>query len=174
VKQKQLERILEDRIDISGIAKDMLAVGYEPAKKKITASGERFIDNKNSTITDTKTGLIWIKNPHTDLPKEFKSGMPWQQAIGVCKDLNFAGHKDWRLPTIEELISIIDWEAGAKSNESTINTKFFPDTKTSWYWTITSCPWDAGHARVVNFSFGSVGNWDKDVSNYVRPVRSSQ
>jgi hypothetical protein len=174
MKQKQMEKILEDRIDISGIAKDMPAADYELAKKKIAASGKRFIDNKNGTITDIKTGFIWVKNPHTDLPKEFKSGMPWQQAIDSCKGLNFAGYKDWRLPTAEELISLIDWEAGAKSNEPTINTKFFPDTKTSWYWTITPCPWVAGYARMVDFCNGSVGGGRKDGGNYVRPVHSSQ
>lgn len=174
MKQRQVEKILEDRIDISGIAKDLLAAGYEPAKKRIVKTGVRFIDNKNGTITDNKTGLTWVKNPHTDLPEKFKSGMPWQQAIDACKELDFAGHKDWRLPTAEELISLIDWEAGAKDNEPTIDTKFFPDTKTSWYWTITPCPWSAGLARMVDFSYGYVNYYSLGNGIYVRPVRSSQ
>jgi len=144
------------------------------AKEKVAKTGVRFIDNKNGTITDTKTGLIWVKNPHTDLPGKFKSEMPWQQAIDACKGLDFAGHKDWRLPTVEELISIIDWEAGAKDNEPTINTTFFPDTKPRWYWTITPCPWIADYARVVDFSSGSVDSYSKGGYHYVRPVRSSQ
>jgi len=39
------------------------------AETKLTA---RFVDNKNGTITDIKTGLTWVKNPHTDLPEKFK------------------------------------------------------------------------------------------------------
>ena len=143
-------------------------------KQKAVELAARFIDNKNGTITDTKTGLTWIKNPHTGLPEKFKGEMKWQEAIDACKDLNFSGHKDWRLPTVEELISIIDWEAGAKSGEPTINTKFFPDTKCSWYWTVTPCPWGTGGARIVNFGYGGVNDGSKGYSNYVRPVRSSQ
>ncbi len=143
-------------------------------KKKATSPGERFIDNKDGTITDTKTGLIWVKNPHTDLLEKFKSSMPWQPAIDACKELDFAGHKDWRLPTAEELISIIDWDAGAKDNEPTIDTKFFPDTKTRYYWTITPCPWSVDSARVVYFYNGNVYGGGKGSSYYVRPVRSSQ
>ena len=143
-------------------------------KEKAVKPGARFVDNKIGTIIDTKTGLIWVKNPHIDLPEKFKNEMNWQDAIDACKGLNFAGHKDWRLPTAEELISIIDWEAGAKINEPTINIKFFTDTKCCWYWTITPCPWDTGYARVVGFYYGDVDDSSKDYSNYVRPVRSSQ
>ncbi|MDD1679597.1 MAG: DUF1566 domain-containing protein [Methanomicrobiales archaeon] len=173
MKQKQVERILGERIDIPGIARDLLAAGYVLAKKKAIKNGVRFIDNKNGTITDTKTGLTWIKNPHTDLPKKFKGEMKWQEAIDACKELNFAGHKDWRSPTAEELISIIDWTKGA-GNDPTIDTAFFPDTKPSWYWTITPCPWSADNARIVGFYSGDVHYCDKGIIYYVRPVRSSQ
>jgi hypothetical protein len=176
MKQRQVEKILEDRIDIPGLARDFLAAGFTITKKvtKLQPSGVRFTDNKDGTITDTKTGLTWVKNPHTDLSEKFKKEMPWQPAIDACKELDFAGHKDWRLPTAEELISIIDWEAGAKDNEPTIDTKFFPDTKTSYYWTITPCPWSAGYARIVTFDGGYVLNYSKGSNTYVRPVRSSQ
>jgi len=44
-------------------------VMVKKAETKLTA---RFVDNKNGTITDIKTGLTWVKNPHTDLPEKFK------------------------------------------------------------------------------------------------------
>ncbi len=134
----------------------------------------RFIDNKDGTITDTKTGLIWVKNPHTDLPEELKSYMPWQKAIDACKNLDFAGHKDWRLPTVEELRELVDYTRGAKSGEPAVDTKIFPDTKCGWYWTSTPCAWDPSSAWIVGFDGGSVGSSCKYDSNYVRPVRSSQ
>jgi hypothetical protein len=174
MKQSQVERILTDRIDIPGIARDFLAAGYEPSKKKAVKSGVRFIDNKNGTIADTKTGLIWVKNPHTDLPEKFKDKINWQTAVDACKELKFAGYKDWRLPTVEELRELVDYSLGAKDNEPAIDTKFFPDTKYSWYWTLTSCAWNSGSAWCVGFYFGDVGSDGKDYSFYVRPVRSSQ
>jgi len=140
---------------------------------KAAATVVRFIDNKDGTISDTKTGLTWVKNPHTDLAVEFKREMNWQNAVDACAKLVFAGHKDWRLPTVEEQISIIDWTRGA-GDDPTIDTNFFPDTKPSWYWTITPCPWSAGSARLVYFGLGSVDGSVKGSIFYVRPVRSSQ
>jgi hypothetical protein len=134
----------------------------------------RFVDNKDGTITDKKTGLMWAKNPHTDLPEKFKSMMAWKDAIAACKELSFAGHKDWRLPTVEELRSIIDYTRGAKENEPAIDTKFFPDTKCSWYWTSTPCAFSVGSAWCVFFGYGSVSDDSEDYNYCVRPVRSSQ
>jgi hypothetical protein len=142
-------------------------------KKAAVAVKARFIDNNDGTIKDTKSGLIWVKNPHTDLPDKFKGSMIWKDAIQACKDLKFAGKKDWRLPTVEELRELVDYTRG-KGDEPAIDTKFFPDTKTSWYWTATPCAWDAGSAWCVYFGHGNVDWYGKDSVIYVRPVRSSQ
>lgn len=142
-------------------------------KVKVTQK-QRFLDNKDGTITDTKTGLVWIKNPHTDLPEEFKNYMPWEKAIETCKALNFAGHKDWRLPTVEELRELVDYTRGIKSGEPATDTSIFPDTKCNWYWTSTPCAWGPSNAWIVGFYSGSMGYDSKDGNYYVRPVRSSQ
>jgi hypothetical protein len=177
MKQKQVEKILTNRIDIPGMAKD-IAVSVSGQKVKIIKVKEfpkvHFIDNGDGTITDTHFGLTWVKNPHTDLSEKFKSTMIWKDAINACKELNFAGHKDWWLPTVEELHSIVDYSRGTGSNEPAINTKFFPDTKCSWYWTSTPCAWLSDDAWIVFFSYGSVSNSYKGYKYYVRPVRSSQ
>lgn len=145
----------------------------EKAIEKIEDSKpKRFIDNEDGTVTDSKTGLMWVKNPHTDLPDKFKGELKWQDAIDACKDLNFAKHKDWRLPTVEELSSIVDYSRGAKSGEPAIDP-IFKDTKCSWYWTITPVAWGSGSAWIVGFDYGYVSNRSKDGSYYVRPVRSS-
>jgi eukaryotic-like serine/threonine-protein kinase len=62
-----------------------------------------FMDNGDGTVTDRATGRMWQKNGSTD-------GMMWQQAGEYVKKLNsnrFAGHTDWRVPTIEELASLM-------------------------------------------------------------------
>jgi hypothetical protein len=53
------------------------------------------------TWTDPATGLTWTKN---DSRKEFTL----EVATAYCQNLRLAGHRDWRLPTIDELWSIHD------------------------------------------------------------------
>ena len=137
------------------------------AVKKQNKITSRFIDNKDGTITDSKTGFIWVKNPHTDLPEKFKSEMKYQQAIDACKELNFAGHKDWRLPTIEELRELVDYIR----RQPAIDTSIFPDTICNWYWTSTTYAVYTDLAWGVDFDSGYVSNGYKTYTYYVRPVR---
>ena len=128
----------------------------------------RFKDNGDNTITDTKTGLVWIKD-HDDIGGKFAKRMTWNEAVEACKKLNYAGHKDWRLPTREELLTLVDL---TRYNPA-IDPAFKVHTD-DYYWTSDVCAWDAGYAWYVDFSGGRVGGWYKGDSVYVRAVRSSQ
>lgn len=134
----------------------------------------RFIDYGDGTIQDIKTGLMWVKNPHTDLSDEFKGEMTWQDAKDACEELDFAGYDDWRMPTVEELRVLVDYTKGGKSGEPAIDASVFPDTKCSWYWTSTPTAWGAGCAWIVVFNGGYVDGSDLDSRRYVRPVRASK
>jgi len=59
--------------------------------------------NDDGTVTDTETGLMWQQQRIT--------GMNWKEALAHCESLALAGYDDWRLPSIEELQSIIDYGA---------------------------------------------------------------
>ncbi len=68
----------------------------------------RFIDNGDQTLTDSKTGLMWMKN---DSYLHTGHWFSWFEAQDFIKELNeetFAGHMDWRAPTVKELISIYE------------------------------------------------------------------
>jgi hypothetical protein len=130
-----------------------------------------YSDNGNGTITDNRTGLMWIKDPQTIGDAWSKQGNPapmtWENALTLCADLNFAGYDDWRLSTRTELVSIVDYG----TYEPAINTTYFPNTMSEHYWTSTKHPSIEKRAWFVYFYNGYVNVNNKASLYYVRPVR---
>ena len=62
-----------------------------------------FIDNKDGTITDRATGFMWEQSGS----KKAKSWYLAKKYIKILNKKKFAGYKDWRIPTIEELYSLL-------------------------------------------------------------------
>jgi hypothetical protein len=61
------------------------------------------VDQGDKTVVDKNSGLLWQQG---DSYHELKKGMNWYQALEYVDLKNaekFAGHDDWRLPTIKEL-----------------------------------------------------------------------
>jgi len=87
----------------------------------------------------------------------------WNEANEICKNFNFAGHTDWRLPTVKELLSLVDYECGHP----------FQSVQSSNYWSATTYAGHTTNAWIVNMYSGHVYN-DYKTSNYyyVWPVRS--
>ena len=120
---------------------------------------QRFIDNGDNTITDTKTNLIWTK---TTVAKDVDFDDA-EQAVATLGE-------GWRLPTLDELQTIVD----RKRYNPAINTDAFPDTKSDWYWTSDELAADPAYAWFVDFSGGLVGGYHRDYYHgaFVRAVRS--
>ncbi len=59
-------------------------------------------DNGDGTVTDLNTGLMWSKG--LDSRK-----LTPEEATSVASGMTLAGHSDWRVPTIKELYSLIDF-----------------------------------------------------------------
>lgn len=80
----------------------------------------KYKDNKDGTITDLVTGLMWEKNMGDKLT--------YEAAQRKAKDLRTGGHRDWRIPTIKELYSLIQF-TGQSMGEHVItpyiDTKYF-------------------------------------------------
>lgn len=70
-----------------------------------------YTDNGDGTVSDRITGLIWQKSP--DLNSDGKINVADKkthtQATSYCDSLVLANQSDWRLPTIKELYSLIDF-----------------------------------------------------------------
>ena len=69
---------------------------------------KRFKDNGDQTITDTKTGLMWMKE---DSYLHSGHWVNWFESIQLVKQINeegFADQYDWQIPTTKQLITIYE------------------------------------------------------------------
>jgi hypothetical protein len=96
----------------------------------------------SDTVTDNVTGLIWQLAPQDQV-----FGGP--DAKAYCAGLNLSGRTGWRIPTIIELLSIVDSSKWSPA----IDSLAFPGTAPDWYW--TSTPYNSpGDAWFINFYDG--------------------
>ena len=87
----------------------------EQGSEEVTApSTSRFKDNGDGTITDPKTGLMWTKD--ANLPEDtmlFHHALDYIEEMNEGKYPNF-GCTDWRLPTMEEALSLMETEKNSR------------------------------------------------------------
>ncbi|EIA3112217.1 TPA: DUF1566 domain-containing protein [Vibrio cholerae] len=167
-------------------------------KEQLRVIDERYYDNEDGTITDKKTGLVWMRcsfgqswNGKTCVGKA--KGFLWQHATELKH--NFAGSTAWRLPTIDELDSLVYCSTGrtpsvrpnGKYIEATsgmcfggnkspsINVNAFPSASSHSYWSSSPDANGRSNAWGVYFYSGHVSIYMKSVNyHYVRLVRAGQ
>lgn len=125
----------------------------------------RLIDNKNGTVTDNLTGLIWLKDANcSDTAGGIARGgglLNWQSALtwsnnlanGTCglSDKSVSG--DWRLPNINELRSLIDY---SRYEPALPGGHPFSHVQPIWYWSSTTNPFFTIGAFTVGMKRGSI------------------
>ena len=88
---------------LSPISTDLFA-----ATEKTWSEDKRFVDNGDGTVTDTQTGLMWMKQ---DSYLSTGKWITWMESFKYIKKLNeegFANHYDWQMPTLDELKTLYE------------------------------------------------------------------
>jgi hypothetical protein len=78
--------------------------GVTENRDKAPPASQRFVvlpAFNNDAVLDNATGLVWEKSPQTTSAR-------WSVARGICIEKNIGGQKGWRLPSLEELASLVD------------------------------------------------------------------
>jgi hypothetical protein len=139
---------------------------------EMTAGSDRYVDNKDGTISDKNTGLMWQQLP----PTEKKT---WEQALSYCENLTLGNKSDWRMPNQKELRSLVDY---SKANPS-IHTTYFPNTFTDdIFWSSTTNASTTNLAWGIKFEYGNdifgykqfSGLFSGNGKYYIRAVRTGQ
>ena len=143
-------------------------------KKGLPLTGPRFVDFEDGTIYDVVTGMMWVANPDLCGPPISIDGvaqeMNWEDAIDACEGLDYAGHNDWRMPNINELISLFFiMESGQQ-----IDFNFF--IVYNWYyWSSTTWCGVTTAAWITEWVYGLTYVTDKETSELlVIPVRGGR
>lgn len=74
-------------------------------------------DNEKNTVTCSDTNLMWQDEISSSTYSRVK-------AIKYCEDLEFAGFTDWRLPNVNEAISIVDFSKTPDSENALFKDGF--------------------------------------------------
>ena len=136
---------------------------------------KNFKDNGDGTVTDSLTGLMWLKDGNVFGRKS------WEESIAVIDDFNAhprnyepqgytAKYKDWRLPDINELEGLVN--AQYLDTSAWLNQSGFVNMQPADYWSSTDYRYDCTYAWYVvmeNGTLPAAGN--KYHTRYVWAVR---
>ena len=137
----------------------------------------RFKDNGDGTITDLSTGLMWVRDGSC------LGWLSWQAAMTAAQDLNSMAkveehcgnlnisYDDWRLPTIQELESLINSES--KEPYGFLNFYGFRAIQPDSYWSSTTGPNPYG-AWLLHLDSGEVMSGGKVEAHHVLLVRKGK
>lgn len=131
------------------------------------------------TVVDTKHQLMWMRCPlgmrwKADTCVDVAANFVWLDVKYDIAEMNrqggYAGHRDWRLPTLKELEGIVEH----RCIDPAINSEIFPDTPPTGFWSSSE---DARHAKgvwLIYFLHGKsyVGNAQQEWK--VRLVRDAR
>lgn len=121
--------------------------------------------NENNTIIDNVTNLQWQDDELADV-------MLWSTAEEYCSELTLDGFDDWRLPSRNELMNIIDYS----KTEAPFSSVSEHTLENGRYWTASKVADNpTGEAWSVDFSLNSQHEESlRSAQRYVRCVRGTE
>jgi len=157
-------------------------------------STNEFIINGSGagTMLDTVTGLTWDMNMNhngvllawatsnayaeptwnkTTKVYSYPSGKANYPAFSYCEDLIQGNYNDYRLPTRDELMTLINETGGTGSTCTTLSIFGFINCQNSNYWTEEEYNSFTTYAWYMNFYYGFDGGGNKVDTIYVVCVR---
>lgn len=133
-------------------------------------SSQRFIDNRDGTLTDANHQLMWkkcLEGQHGAHCHGDAVYLPWESAIQQARTAStykFAGHDGWRLPTLDELSSLVE----RSCHNPASNLAIFPRMPSAGLW---SSEQSGANAWSVDFGGGKIYEVFKAGGKHVRLVR---
>lgn len=109
--------------DSSVIASPVPGDDFYGQDAQIDGNQMSYVANGDGTVTDLVTGLMW--------QQDYSGKMSYSEAVAMAGSFELAGHSDWRLPTIKELYSLIDFSGedvdpmSSSANNPFIDTAYF-------------------------------------------------
>ncbi len=167
-KVRQLKRIMKHQFvpyrHVVGVQKTGQTVSYATGddgdlQRGVPWPKQRFVDHGNGTVTDRGTGLMWLKDAN-----QVGTEMDWFGALKVCNDLVFAGHDNWRLPNVREILSIVDF--GAHHLAISEGHPFTNLTSSIPYWSSTTSIPHTSQAWAVNLANGDLKRRNKSKNSF--------
>lgn len=148
------------------------ALAAEVAARKAAEPDRVFEDRyevfeSKGVVVDRTTGLMW-KRAAEDARFTFDGAQEHAKAVNSAG--GFAGHADWRVPTREELLSIVD----PRFEKPAVHPEAFPGTPPTWFWSSSPIASDASDPWNVSFNNGNDYWNSKNNAFRVRLVRAGQ
>jgi hypothetical protein len=120
----------------------------------------------HTCVRDNVTRLIWQV-------KISDSTFTFDQTAGYVNNVNatgLCGFNDWRMPDPKELMGIADYSR----YKPAIDTNYFPDTPSLWFWSGSPSAGNSNDAWYVNFYDGGADGNGRSSYRHVRLVRGGQ
>lgn len=174
--RRKIQMLAAELVQLHPLRSEPREVSGDEFKEVFTLDDERrpreYIQNnyeyQREVVMDHATGLMWQKSGSG----EYLEYADAQKYVEELNQKKFAGYDNWRLPTIPELISLLEPEK--QSNGLYINPMF--DRRQWWCWSADrrSDSGSSSSAWRVYFHRGRVYCYPLDREGYVRAVRSGR